>query len=111
MWFFNGMRLDDTRCGGPEVLNDGSLHLPHVTRDHAGTYDFIISNRLGSVEGCTKLMVYLRDRNDTKMEGVKVYSNPVDVQLFGEYVAKNHENGGSGFAEEYEVSIYYRRVR
>ena len=103
-WFFNGIRLDDANSSGQEVGDDGSLHIAQVSRDHAGTYDFIVSNSGGSVEGCTKLIVYLRERTERKVETSKIYSKQIGEELFGEYVAKNHENGDSGFAEEFEVS-------
>ncbi len=103
-WFFNGIRLDDdTSTGEPEVTDEGFLHIPQVSRDHAGTYDFIVSNSVGSVEGCTKLIVYLKERAERKIENTKIFSKPVDMDIFGEYVAKNHKNGDSGFVEEFEV--------
>ena len=36
----------------------GSLVLVSVELKHAGTYTFTVSNSVGSVEGCTKLMVH-----------------------------------------------------
>ena len=41
-----------------ELGKDGSLVLVSVEMKHAGTYTFTVSNRVHSVEGCTKLMVH-----------------------------------------------------
>ena len=41
-----------------ELGKDGSLVLVSVELKHAGTYTFTVSNRVGSVEGCTKLVVH-----------------------------------------------------
>ncbi len=104
-WFFNGMRLsDDGIEDGREVTDDGSLYIHKVQRNHAGTYDFIVSNTSGSVEGCTKLIIYLIDRNFVRGCGPsKICSNPVKQEVFGEHVARYHENGDMGFSDEFEV--------
>lgn len=103
-WFFDGMRLSEDREEGREVTEEGSLHISKVQRNHAGTYDFIVSNMSGSVEGCTKLIVYLKERMVERKTGpVKTCSNPVKQEEFGEHVAKYHENADSGFSEEFDV--------
>ena len=104
-WFFDGLRLDEDKNEGREVTEDGSLYIPKVLRNHAGTYDFIVSNSSGSVEGCTKLIVYLKERKvERKGAPTKTCSNPVKQEEFGEHVAKLHKNSDSGFADEFEAS-------
>lgn len=104
-WFFDGMRLDEDKNEGREVTEEGFLYISKVQRNHAGTYDFIISNTSGSVEGCTKLIVYLKDRKLEKKSGpTKISSNPIQQERFGEHVAKYHKNTDSGFSEEFEVN-------
>ena len=44
-----------------ELGKDGSLVLVSVELKHAGTYTFNVSNRVGSVKGCTKLVVHTED--------------------------------------------------
>lgn len=106
-WFFDGMRLDEDKNEGREVNEEGSLHIAKVQRNHAGTYDFIVSNTSGSVEGCTKLIVYLKDRSMERRSGpVKMSSNPVRQEGFGERVAKYHQNSDAGFSEEFEVKLH-----
>lgn len=106
-WFFNGMRLDEEKSDGREVTEEGSLYISKVQRSHAGTYDFIISNASGSVEGCTKLIVYLKERSmERSSHGpTKITTNPVRQDQFGEHVAKYHKNNDSGFSEEFEVQF------
>lgn len=103
-WFFDGIRLDEDKNEGREVTEEGFLHISKVQRNHAGTYDFIVSNNSGSVEGCTKLIVYLKDKAFEKRNGSsKVNSNPVKQEEFGEHVAQYHKNSDCGFANEFEV--------
>ena len=104
-WFFEGIRLDEDKSdGGREVTDEGFLHISKVQRNHAGTYDFIVSNHSGSVEGCTKLIVYLKDRAFERRNGPsKLNSNPVKQEEFGRHVADHHKNSDSGFSSEFEV--------
>ena len=127
-WFFDGMRLDEEKNEGREVMEEGALHIPRVRGSHAGTYDFIVSNSSGSVEGCTKLVVYLKEyqnrpaaavEQETMMmmmtEGqgdkrrrrrsttTKISTSPIRTEVFGEHVANCHKNMDSGFSEEFEV--------
>ena len=55
-WFFNGRKVEDDYS--TELGKDGSLVLVSVELKHAGTYTFTVSNREGSVKGCTKLVVH-----------------------------------------------------
>ena len=55
-WLFNGRKVEDDYS--TELGKDGSLVLMSVEMKHAGTYTFTVSNRVGSVEGCTKLVVH-----------------------------------------------------
>jgi hypothetical protein len=105
-WFFDGMRLEEEKSEGRELTEDGYLYIPKVQQSHAGTYDFIISNPSGSVEGCTKLIVYLKDKSLERNGPVtKISTNPVKRERFGEHVAKYHKNNDSGFSEEFEVCV------
>ena len=103
-WFFDGIRLDEDKNEGREVTDEGFLHISKVQRNHAGTYDFIVSNPSGSVEGCTKLIVYLKDRAFESRSGPsKMSSNPVKQDEFGQHVANYHKNSDNGFSNEFEV--------
>ena len=55
-WFFNGRKVEDDYS--TELGKDGSLVLVSAELKHAGTYTFTVSNSVGSVEGCTKLVVH-----------------------------------------------------
>ena len=107
-WFYDGMRLDAESLGGREILNDGSIHICAVEGVHAGTYDFIVSNSLGSVEGCTKLIVYVEEKermtlDRKKKNGEKLESHPVKRERFGDYVSHCHTFNNKVFSAEYQV--------
>ena len=103
-WFFDGLRLDEDKNDGREVNEEGFLHIAKVLSCHAGTYDFVVSNSSGSVEGCTKLIVYLKNRKPERRSVItKIESNPIKQDVFGIHVAKYHENSDSGFSDEFEV--------
>ena len=81
-WFFNGRKVEDDYS--TELGKDWSLVLASVELKHAGTYTFTVSNRVGSVEGCTKLVVRTEDEEHANVP--RVESNPVTREKFGEYM-------------------------
>ena len=85
-WFFNGRKVEDDYS--TELGKDGSLVLVSAELKHAGTYTFTVSNRVGSVEGCTKLVVRTEDEEHASVP--RVESNPVAREKFGEYVSTFH---------------------
>ena len=102
-WFQGGRKVESDYS--TEVRDDGSLTFACVEPKHAGTYHFSASNSEGSVEGNTKLIVHADD--DDAEEGgsaPKLESNPVQVEVFGEYVAGLHANSNAGFIVQYQVS-------
>ena len=58
-WFFNGRKMEDDYS--TELGKDGSLVLMSAEIKHAGIYTFTVSNKVGSVKGCTKLVVHTED--------------------------------------------------
>ena len=104
-WFFNGRRVEPHY--NMLIREDGSLFLVSVESNHAGTYDFIISNAAGSVEGCTKLVVYTEDKvveqTDGQFGAPKIESNPIDKKKFGDYVSRYHALNDGGFVVQFQV--------
>ena len=98
-WLFNGKKVKDDYS--TEVGKDGSLTLTCVELKHAGTYTFSVSNSMGSVEGCTKLVVHTEDDDCTSAP--KVESNPVAKETFGEYVSGLHAHNNAAFFSQYQV--------
>ena len=98
-WLFNGKKVKDDYS--TEVGKDGSLTLTCVELKHAGTYTFSVSNSMGSVKGCTKLVVHTEDEDCTSAP--KVESNPVSKETFGEYVSSLHAHNNGGFIAQYQV--------
>jgi len=107
-WFYDGMRLDADSMDGRELLNDGSIYIKSAEGKHAGTYDFIVSNSLGSVEGCTKLIVYVEQNSShtldrKKKSGAKLESHMVKKQRLADHVSHCHTFNNKGFGAEYQV--------
>ena len=98
-WLFNGRTVDDDYS--TELEKDGSLILVSAEMKHAGTYTFTVSNRVGSVEGCTKLVVHTED--EELASAPRVESNPVAREKFGEYVSTFHAHNNSAFAGQFQV--------
>ena len=97
-WFFNGRKVEDDYS--TELGKDGSLVLVSAEMKHAGTYNFTVSNRMGSVKGCTKLLVHTEDEERASVP--RVESNPVTRERFGEYVSSFHAHN-SAFLVQFQV--------
>ena len=98
-WFFNGRKVENDYS--TELGKDGSLVFVSVELKHAGTYTFTVSNRVGSVKGCTKLMVHTEDEESASVP--RVESNPVAKEKFGEYVSSFHAHNNSAFIGQFQV--------
>ena len=98
-WFFNGRKVEDDYS--TELGKDGSLVLVSVEIKQAGTYNFTVSNRVGSVKGCTKLVVHTED--EYHASAPRVESNPVTREKFGEYVSTFHAHNNSAFIGQFQV--------
>ena len=98
-WFFNGRKVEDDYS--IELGKDGSLVLVSAEMKHAGTYTFTVNNRVGSVEGCTKLLVHTEDEERASVPRVK--SNPVRREKFGEYVSTFHAHNNGDFIAQFQV--------
>ena len=98
-WFFNGRKVEDDYS--TELGKDGSLVLVSVELKHTGTYTFTVSNRVGSVEGYTKLLVHTEDEESASVP--RVESNPVTQEKFGEYVSSFHAHNNSAFIGQFQV--------
>ena len=98
-WSFDGRKVEDDYS--TEFKNDGSLMLVSAEMKHAGTYTFTVSNSVGSVEGCTKLVVHTEDEEHANVP--RVESNPVTREKFGEYVSTFHAHNNGDFIAQFQV--------
>ena len=107
-WFFNGKRMQVESQDGREHCNNGSIFIASAEGKHAGVYDFIVSNSVGSVEGCTNLMVFVKEKQlvEEKKSRSPVTSNLIRKDNFGEHVSAYHALNNTGFIEEYQVRYY-----
>lgn len=104
-WFFNGKRMQVESQDGREYCNNDCIFIASAEGKHAGIYDFIVSNSVGSVEGCTNLKVFVKEKQqvEEKKSRSPVTSNPIKKNKFGEHVSAYHALNNSGFIEEYQV--------
>ena len=102
-WFFNKRKVEDDYS--IEFGKDGSLVLVSVEMKHAGIYTFIVSNRIGSVEGCTKLVVHTEDEECASVP--RVESNPVSREKFGEFVSTFHAYNNTAFIGQFQARKHY----
>ena len=98
-WFFNWRKVEDDYS--TELGKDGSLVLVSVEMKHAGTYNFTVSNRVGSVKGCIKLVVHTEDEEHASVP--RVESNPVIREKFGEFVSTFHAHNNGDFIAQFQV--------
>jgi len=110
-WLFNGKKVEDDYS--TEVGKDGSLTFTCVELKHAGTYTFSVSNSMGRVEGCIKLVVHTEDEDC--ISTLKVDSIPVAKEKFGEYVSGLHAHNNGAYIAQYQVMNHiapphYRQV-
>ena len=98
-WFFNGRKIEDDYS--TELGKDGSLVLVSAEIKHAGTYTFCVSNMVGSVEECTKLVVHTEDEECVSVS--RVESNPVTRKKFGEFVSNFHAHNNGDFIAQFQV--------
>ena len=98
-WFFNGRKVEDDYSA--ELGKDGSLVLVSAELKHAGIYTFIVSNRVGNVKGCTKLVVHAEDEDHASVS--RVENNPVNREKFGEFVSTFHAYNNTAFVGQFQV--------
>ena len=100
--------MDNETSDGRVIGNNGSLFIPSVQGRHSGTYDFIVSNNIGNVEGCSKLVVYTTEKPpqiEEKINEPRMMRNPISKDLFGEHVSNYHALNNSKFTSEYQVNF------
>ena len=98
-WLFNGRKVENDYS--TELGKDGSLVLMSVELKHAGNYTFTLNNGVGSVKGCTKLVVHTEDEGHSSVP--RVESNSVAREKFGEYVSSFHAHSNSAFLGQFQV--------
>ena len=102
-WLFNGRKVEDDYS--TELGKDGSLVLVSAEMKCAGTYTFTVSNRVGNVEGCTKLVVHTEKEEHASVP--RVESNPVTREKFGKYMSSFHAHSNSAFFGQFQVLVRY----
>ena len=75
--------------------------LMSVEMKHAGMYTFIVSNRVGSVKGCTKVVVHTEDEECGSAS--RVENNPVIREKFGEFASTFHAYNNTAFIGQFQA--------
>ena len=101
-WYHNGEPIEEDYAH--EIEADGSLVLPSVEIGHSGIYKAVVSNEYGYVKQEMNLVV--REELEMKTEVTVseiVYSRPIPVSNFVQYVAELHTNTNQPFKDLFQV--------
>ena len=103
-WYHNSTHVDNDYAH--EISSNGTLTIVTVEMKHAGNYQLVATNSVGTTEGKFTLKVISETPDEAPSAGndrVEV-SHPVPMAKFGQYVSQNHANGNKGFTTLYNVS-------
>ena len=105
-WFHDGKEVT------PDISDeeDGSVKFVSMTPAHAGTYQFTVSNSVGSVKGELKLIVHTNEGLAVGDSIQPLESSPIKVKNFGEYIAGLHSYHNAGFSMQYQVRYWCNDV-
>ena len=103
-WYHNSTHVDNDYAH--EISSNGTLTIVTVEMKHAGSYQLVATNSVGTTEGKFTLKVMSETPDEAPSAGndrVEV-SHPVPMAEFGQYVSQNHNNSNKGFTTLYNVS-------
>ena len=103
-WYHDGepVRADYAR----EIEADGSLAIPSTELKHSGVYKAVVANQHGSKEREVKLMVGEDGAASiaTAFDEM-VFTRPIPIAEFGQYVAELHAKSNQPFKNLYQVCV------
>ena len=104
-WYHNSTQVDNDYAH--EISSNGTLTIATVEMKHAGNYQLVATNSVGTTEGKFTLKVISETSDEAPSAGgndrVEV-SQSVPMAKFGQYVSQNHANNNKGFTTLYNVS-------
>ena len=105
-WYHNNTCVNNDYSH--EISSNGTLTIVTVEMKHAGNYQLVATNSVGTVEG--KLTLKVMSKTPLIPPPSAAGSHPVPMVVFGQYVSQNHANISNGFIELYHVSHFFMHV-
>jgi hypothetical protein len=106
-WYHDGEPVMIRADYGREIDSDGSLAIPSTELKHSGVYKAVAANANGSEEREIKMIVNEEREISTAIAvGEVVFSRPIPIPEFGNYVAELHANSNQLFKDLYQVGLH-----
>ena len=100
-WYHNNTCVNNDYAH--EISSNGTLTIVNAEMKHAGNYQLVATNSVGTVEGKFTLKVMSETPQTPSAAGSGEVSHPVFMAEFGQYVSQNHANNNKGFTKLYHV--------
>ena len=104
-WYHNNTCVNNDYAH--EISSNGTLTIVNVETKHAGNYQLVATNSVGTVEGKFTLKVMSKTPLTPPSAAG---SHPVPMAVFGQYVSQSHANTNNGFIELYHVSHFFMYI-
>ena len=101
-WYHNNTCVNNDYAH--EISSNGTLTIVNAEMKHAGNYQLVATNIVGTVEGQFTLKVISETSQASSATDSDEVSHPVLKADLGQYVSRNHVNNNKGFRELYHVS-------
>ena len=102
VWHFEGTQLMSS--SSREILSNGSLVIASTAPRHSGAYQLIAENIHGTSE--VEFKLFIVPSRAPKVQEIEEAGkvDPVDLEVFGEYVSNNHWRSNKGFKKQFSVT-------
>ena len=101
-WYHNNTCVNNDYAH--EISSNDTLTIVNAEMKHAGKYQLVATNIVGTVEGKFTLKVMSETHQAPSATSGGEVSHPVFMAEFGQYVSQNHANTNNGFTKLYHVS-------
>ena len=103
-WYHNNTCVNNDYAH--EISSNGTLTIVNAEMKHAGNYQLVATNSVGTVEGkcILKVMSETQENPSAGSGGHSEASHPVPMAEFGQYVSSKHADANKGFTTLYNVS-------
>ena len=102
-WYHNNTCVNNDYAH--EISSNGTLTIITAEMKHAGNYQLVATNSVGTVEGKFTLKVVSKSPLIPSPATGNGVSHPVPMAVFGQYVSQNHANANNAFIQLYHVSL------
>ena len=101
-WYHNSTCVNNDYAH--EISSNGTLTIVNAEMKHAGNYQLVAINSVGTVEGKFTLNGTSEASQTPSVFNGHEEMSPVPMAEFGQYVSQNHANTNNGFIKLYQVS-------